>query len=321
MWKDFPIYRQDRARFISEFGFQAPAHRKTIESVLKAGDRDPQSEVMEHHNKQVEGTERLIRFQASHYCLGGDFARFVYQGQLVQAEALKCAVEHWRRRKFKTAGALFWQLNDCWPVTSWAVVDSGLRPKAAYYYAKKFYAPLLTSFMRERDSVGLWITSDLTAGRDCTVEITLRSFEGERIWSKRGRVNVSPDRSEEVLVVPPEALDGIDTTRSYLHARVYVKGELVSENRLYFEEPKHLEIPRTRLSLRLETSRGGESVLTLRSPRLVKNLRVEVAGEDVLFDDNYFDLDPGITKAIRFRSTLPRGDIRRKLKFISLGEK
>ena len=94
-------------------------------------DRSPQSAVMEHHNKQVEGPERLFRFMAAHFTVPADWESYFHTGQLLQAEALRCAVEHWRRRKYRTAGALFWQLNDCWPVTSWAVIDSDLRPKAA----------------------------------------------------------------------------------------------------------------------------------------------------------------------------------------------
>ena len=66
------------------------------------------------------------------------------KGQIVQGEALNARLEHWRRRKYGTAGVLFWQLNDCWPVTSWSVIDSALRPKAAYY-SQSGSSPLFSS--------------------------------------------------------------------------------------------------------------------------------------------------------------------------------
>jgi beta-galactosidase/beta-glucuronidase len=162
-WKDYTEYENDNARFVTEFGFQAPPHIRTLEEVTLPEERHPQSRVMEHHNKQVEGTERLIRFVAAHHRLPRDLAEFVDRGQLVQAEALKCAAEHWRRRKYLTAGVLFWQLNDCWPVTSWSVIDSRMRPKAAWYYARRFFAPLLVSFRRRPAAPEVWITSDRDA--------------------------------------------------------------------------------------------------------------------------------------------------------------
>ena len=99
-WKDYKEYEKDTARFVTEFGFQAPPNLRTLESVTILSDLDPQSRVMEHHNKLPEGTERLYRFQAGHVNVGTDLADFIYKGQIIQAEALKTAVEHWRRRKF-----------------------------------------------------------------------------------------------------------------------------------------------------------------------------------------------------------------------------
>ncbi len=103
-WKDFREYEKNEARFVTEFGFQALPSWRTLEEITLPSDRHPQIVVMEHHNKQVDGLERLFRFQAAHYRVSDSLDDFVYKSQLVQAEALKCAVEHWRRRKFKTAG-------------------------------------------------------------------------------------------------------------------------------------------------------------------------------------------------------------------------
>jgi len=105
-WKDYRDYEKNNARFVTEFGFQALPNRATIEAVTLPSDRHIQSPVMEHHNKQIAGTERLFRFQAAHYRVAGDFGRWIYKSQLVQAEALKFAVEHWRRRKFRTSGSI-----------------------------------------------------------------------------------------------------------------------------------------------------------------------------------------------------------------------
>lgn len=54
--------------------------------------------------------------------------RYVYLTQLMQSEAVGSAYQTWRRnwkgpRKEYSAGAIVWQLNDTWPVSSWAIID------------------------------------------------------------------------------------------------------------------------------------------------------------------------------------------------------
>jgi beta-mannosidase len=180
---------------VTEFGFQAPATVQTMEECTLPEDRDPQSMVMEHHNKQIEGPERLMRFVSAHHRVETEWRRFTYLAQLVQAEALKTAVEHWRRRKFKTAGALFWQINDCWPVASWSVIDSGLRPKAGYFYAKRFFAPLLVSLRPAGPAVEVWVTNDLPRAARGTVNVSRRTFAGGVAWERECPVSVPANSS------------------------------------------------------------------------------------------------------------------------------
>lgn len=317
-WKDYKEYEKDNARFVTEFGFQAPANQRTFEEVTLPTDRHPQNKVIEHHNKQVEGTERLFRFQSAHYHLSESFNGFIYKGQLMQAEALKCAVEHWRRRKFNTAGALFWQLNDCWPVSSWAVIDSALRPKAAYYFAKKFFAPTLVSFKKTENNIEVWVTSDVMRIARGKLSIALRSFEGKKLWTRTHRVNLPPNSPRMVQRLEPSLHPTYDRRTHYLHAQLWVNGTLASENRWFFEEAKHMQLPKSKVTTTLRNAKNGLFVLTVRSDKFVKNVRVETEGEDVVFDDNYFDIDPGESKEIRFMSKFPASQLKRKLKLHSL---
>lgn len=313
-WKDYRHYENDRARFITEFGFQAPANRKTLEEVSRSEDRTPQSLFMEHHNKQIEGPERLFRFQSAHFILDSDFDKFIYQGQLVQAEALKTAIEHWRRRKFKTAGALFWQLNDCWPVSSWAVVDSALRPKAAYYFAKKFYAPLLVSFKRLVKSVEVWLTNDTFERYEGTLTISLRSFSGKILRRKKIPVSISPNSSCSCASFTYDTFPKSDPTTHYLHVSFLVDGDTVSENRLFFVEPKYFHLPEPNIGVVVREGKENIFSVSLRSKTFVKNLRLEVEGENAEFDDNYFDVDAGETKMVRIVSRLSNIELRKKLR-------
>ena len=317
-WKDYKEYENDNARFVTEFGFQAPPHLKTLEQVTIPFDLNPQSRVLEHHNKLPEGTERLFRFQASHVHVGTDIADFIYKGQIVQAEALKTAVEHWRRRKFKTAGSLFWQLNDCWPVTSWSVIDSALRPKAAYFYAKKFFAPVLVSFRKTGGQLEVWGTSDLLAPLSARLELSLRFFDGSVAWMKAVRVIVGRNASKMLMRVALAEWSLVDPTRSYFLAHLKRDAVVLSENRYFFVEPKHMQYRPS--SVDFELAKGADNVyaMTLTSLALKKNIRIEIENEDVEIDDNYFDIDAGIPKIVRIISHLPQELIKERLRLRTL---
>jgi beta-mannosidase len=291
---------------------------KTLESVTILSDLNPQSRVMEYHNKLPEGTERLYRFQAGHVNVGTDLADFIYKGQIVQAEALKTAVEHWRRRKFSTAGSLFWQLNDCWQVTSWSVIDSALRPKAAYYYTKKFLAPVLVSFRNVRSHVEVWGTSDMLAPLNATLEVTLRSFDGSVAWSKTARAVVGRNASKLLMRIDAAEHAHIDPAQSYLLAHLKKNGVVLSENRYYFVELKHMQIPLTNVEFRLSSDAENVHVVTFTASGLKKNMRIEIENEDVEVDDNFFDIDAGIPKVVRIISHLPQELIKERLRLRAL---
>ena len=301
-WKDYKEYENDHARFVTEFGFQAPAHIRTIEPVTVPADRHPLSSVMEHHNKLPEGTERLYRFQAGHVTVGRDLEDFIYKGQIVQAEALKTAIEHWRRRKFNTAGAMFWQLNDCWPVTSWSVIDSALRPKAAYYYAKKFFAPTLVSFKLTQDRLEVWGTHDRLTPFTGELEVALRSFDGSVFWSTKKPVRVGRNASAIMMKIGLSECAEADPAQSYLFAQLKEGTAIVSENRYFFVESKHMLLQPSALSTELRQSDENIYDLTITSSSLARYARVEVEGEDAELDDNYFDLDPTTPKHVRIVS-------------------
>ena len=120
---DYRGYAHEDGRFISEFGFQAAPDPKTIDFFAKKKEQEIFHPVIVDHNKQVKGQERMLYFINSHFGLVTEFNTFVYLSQLNQAEAIKFGVEHWRARKYKTAGTLYWQYNDSWPVFSWSCVD------------------------------------------------------------------------------------------------------------------------------------------------------------------------------------------------------
>ena len=152
-------------RFVSEFGMEAYPHVATIDVFLPPdpgaagnpgypGERAAGSATVEFHNKAAGAARRLAVYLAENLAFDqAPLEAFVYSTQLLQAEALATAFRLWRRNwqgpgRELTAGALVWQLNDCWPATSWAVVDHLLRPKAAFYAIRRELAPVVLGAQR-----------------------------------------------------------------------------------------------------------------------------------------------------------------------------
>jgi beta-mannosidase len=317
-WKDYKEYEKTNARFISEFGFQAPANIRTWEEATLPEDRTPQHPVIEHHNKQVEGQERLFRFQAGHYTVGKNFNDFVYKGQLVQANALKVAVEHWRRRKFNTAGALYWQLNDCWPVSSWAVIDSGLRPKAAYFYTKRFFAKVLISIKKNGNNIEVWGTNDSLDRFKGMLQVQQLSFTGEKKFSNDIEVTLKPNSSSKVFEMQYNSNDATIHFESYIVAQLLSDGYVINENRFFFAEPKHLHLPAPRLMCKILEKHKDSYRISIQTDLFAKDVRIEIDGCDAEFNDNYFDMEAGGLKIIQCNAPQSVKNIERKIMITSL---
>ncbi len=150
---DYTHYRDDVPRFSSEFGFQGPPTWATLERAVRNPDGAPLAKtdaVWLLHQKADDGNGKLDRGLEPHLGVPEDFSDWHWATQLNQARAVAHAIEHYRSWWPRTAGSIVWQLNDCWPVTSWAAVDGDERPKPLWWALRAAYAPrLLTVVSRD----------------------------------------------------------------------------------------------------------------------------------------------------------------------------
>jgi beta-mannosidase len=158
-WTDYTKVVEDQSLFVTEFGFQAPAHYHTFRKSLPEAALHCQSGQFEFHNKQEEGPERLFRFLSGHLPVRTELPDFIYLTQLNQAFALKTCLEHWRLNQPHTSGSVIWQLNDCWPVTSWALIDYELHPKLAWYAVRDSFANVLIAFRKNGRQIDLLLVN------------------------------------------------------------------------------------------------------------------------------------------------------------------
>ena len=177
--KPFTAYRTQFPRFMSEFGFQALPPLKTIATYADPADWNMTSYIMEHHQRSGSGNGLMIAQMADTFRMPKDFASLVYLSLILQAEGIRYGVEHWRRNRNRVSGTLIWQLNDCWPVASWASLDYFGRWKALHYAAKRFFAPLLLSVADDGKTMKVHLTSDLTEPVDARVRWRLETLDGQ----------------------------------------------------------------------------------------------------------------------------------------------
>lgn len=195
--KPITEFRKFFFRYVSEFGFQSFPLMKTVETFAEPEDRNIFSYVMEKHQRNSSANGKIMNYMEQTYLYPGSFDMTLYASQLLQAEALRYGVEHFRRNRGRCMGTIIWQLNDCWPVASWATIDYCGRWKAAQYYARRFFAPILLSCEEEgiltqdtnpnaqpyevKKSIRLNVANETREDRRLRVEWNLRNSCGEII--------------------------------------------------------------------------------------------------------------------------------------------
>ena len=302
----FTAYRSYFFRFLSEFGFQSFPCMETIRSFTLPEDRNVFSYVMEMHQRNSGANGKILQYLSQNYLYPGSLELLAYASQLLQADAIRYGVEHLRRYRSgeRCMGAVYWQLNDCWPVASWSSVDYYHRPKALQYTAKRFFAPVLLSCEEESmASMGKTCISepDLSHGRSsgfsAVINVSNETWEtvaDEVIWQVRGPHGEIISEGSAAVSVEPfsscscEKLD-LSWIDPYEHHLYYYLKQGGQSGSVLFVPPKlyHFDDP----ELEVAVNEAGGTV-TVTAKAFVKG--VEIYGDDELaLEDNFFDMEPG----------------------------
>lgn len=284
---DWVHYTKCTARFVSEFGFAGPPDLLTLEESLDPADLGVDTPGMRWHDKTSKGYETYLGYIGLHYPAPTTLPDLVYYGQLNQADAMRFGIEHFRRLRPHTMGTLVWQLNDCWPVQSWAWIDHRLRPKAAWYAAKRFYAPLLLSLWRDGDGLRAHLVNDAVEQREGTLAVRAIDHDGTVLWSSTTEATVGPGGSVEVLAteLPAEVLAAAH------HGVVHATFADV-ESTLLLCEPKDLRLPVAQVQITAEPTPAGAR-LRVSSPTLALSVVLSLQDADARWSDNVLHLLPG----------------------------
>ena len=301
--KPFTEYRNHFFRYLSEFGFQSFPSEKSIKEFTLPEDRNIFSRVMEKHQRNAGANSKIISYLSQTYLYPTEFGTLLYASQLLQAEAMRYCVEHLRRNRGRCMGALYWQLNDIWPVASWASIDYYGRLKALHYYAKRFYSPVIISCVEtgetttrpfvvmEPDLYGYETKAQLTLTNDRLTDVTgtargyLRNSKGEILQMTEQTVTV---KSFEVVHLPELDFNKTDVLNNYYSYEFEVDGEIISEGSVLFTAPKHFKFLDPELSVRVE---GDEIVVSAKA--YAKSVEIYSDDSDFILSDNFFDINSG----------------------------
>ena len=193
---DHTRYRDRTPRFVAEFGWQAPPTWATLRAAISDDPLTPTSPGMAHHQKAEDGDGKLARGLAHHFATPGDFDDWLWATQLNQARAVRNGVEHFRALRGTCMGTIWWQLNDSWPVTSWALLDASGRPKPAWYALRDAYAPRLLTIQPRGAALAAVAVND--TAEPWRVDGEVRRHDARRRRPRRGRASISsstPGRS------------------------------------------------------------------------------------------------------------------------------
>ena len=298
----FTGYRDYYFRYLSEFGFQSFPAMETIRSFTLPKERNIFSYVMEMHQRNSGANGKILKYLSQNYLYPNELSLLVYASQLLQVDAVRYGVEHLRRNRtdMRCMGAIYWQLNDIWPVASWSSIDYYGRWKALHYSAKRFFAPVLLSCEEQSlPSMGRTCVSEPEnvrfSAKLCVSNETFEAVEDTVIWELRtpdggimreGRFETHTEPFS-VQFFPEINLADIDPMRHHLFFYMEKAGSCGS---VLFAAPKHYAFADPELKVAADDS---GNVVTVTADAYARSVEIRSEDGSLLLEDNYFDMEPG----------------------------
>jgi beta-mannosidase len=198
--KPFHAYYDVTPRFCSEFGFQSFPGLVTLGQFAPPEQFNPTAPDMEHHQRNPRGNTVILETMSRYFRVPFTFADFVYLSQVQQAMAIGMAVEYWRSRRPVSMGALYWQLNDLWPVVSWSSIEYDGRWKLLHYAARRFFAPLRVVLIHRDGRISAHLLNDTVEPVSGVLRIRGIDWSGTEVWRHEEPLNAAPESGTELWV-------------------------------------------------------------------------------------------------------------------------
>jgi beta-mannosidase len=247
--KDYLFYADYAPRFVAEFGFQGPPTWSTLNRAVHDSPLSVGGPSFAVHQKAADGTAKLERGLMAHIPEPMSFDDWHWATSLNQARAVEFAISRWRSLESRCSGTLVWQLNDCWPVSSWAAVDGDGRRKPLWFAIRRTYRDRLLTFQPISGGLALCVVNDADEPWRATLPLVRWDFHGVELARATVAIDVSPGTS---AAYPLPAAVGINSD----DAEVLVGGEGDERALHFFVEDLAGVLPAPSLST--EVTRVGD---------------------------------------------------------------
>ena len=287
--RPFSDFTERYPRFCSEFGFESFPCMDTLRTfVHEEREMNPFSRTMENHQKCLSGNATTLYYISQTLRYPFSMEKLVHASQWLQAEAVKAGVEHWRRNRGRCMGAVYWQINDCWPVASWAGIDSFGKWKALQYRARHFFAPVAVSLRREESGYTVHAANERREPFRGTAECTVRDEKGRTVRKLTLDVRCPALSSVNAGAVLPTDGEEMKIVQCVLRDET---GSIVSECEELYTLPKYFPFEKPEICITCEGNR-----ITLETDTFCTG--VELQAGDARFSDNWVTLYPGEKKEL-----------------------
>lgn len=282
----FEIYEKKVGRFMSEYGFQGMPSLEVFKTIANTEELNFKSEAVKNHQKHPTGYETIDEYMKRDFHVPNGFENYIYVSQLLQAQGMKTAIEAHRRAKPYCMGTLYWQLNDCWPVTSWSSIDYYGNWKAFHYQVKKSYENLIISVQEEDESYKVYLVNDNLEKRVGNLRIKHLDFNGKIISEIKLERDIEPNSSQVYYTISKKEIEEDVLRNSLLSIEFTSEKENVNSN-FYFVKSKDLALTKPTISIK----RIDDLTIEITSDVLAKNVYLS-SKEKVFFSDNFMDILP-----------------------------
>lgn len=330
-------YQKWRFRFVSEFGMQAFCSPRTQATFCPPGDANIFGATMENHQKNRMGNQVILDYVSRRYRYPKSQDDLIYLSQLNQAYCVQTGVEFYRRISPHCMGALYWQLNDCWPVASWSSIEFTGQWRALHAAARRFFAPTLvtaqllgeerviTGNYRESTVHGvvLHTVSDLPEDTPARLYWDLFHLDGRRLLGGERALTLTYGAGcgqETVELGPLLATHG--RTAVVLRIGLHAEGQPRQEETVFFTEPRFLDLPRAETAIEVSAVDPCTVAVTLTAAQFRHRVALELQDTAFRASDNFFELYPGEPRRVelRFEHPIEPEALRERLTTRSLAE-
>jgi beta-mannosidase len=288
----FEMYKKKVGRFMSEYGFQGMPNLESLQKVIAKEDFNFTSEAFKNHQKHPTGFETITEYMTRDFPVPTSMEKYNYVSQLLQAHGMKTAIEAHRLAKPYCMGSLYWQLNDCWPVTSWSTLDYYGNWKAAHYQVKESFAPIYLAVTENENGYSIIGSNDNLDVKEGIVTAKLLDFSGKELWTASKECTLSDEINTTCMQISNADLPKFVKEKTVLEIE-FTSNQKKSIAHHYFVKPKELQLEQPTIEVKIV----GETLIELKTNTLAKNVYLQA--KDTFFEENYFDLLPEIPKIIK----------------------